>query len=229
MGLTNKQRVFIDEYLKDCNATQAALRAGYSEKGARVRGSELLANRNISEAIKERLDRRAMEADEVLSRLTQMASSDMGNYFQLIEEWTFYPLPSYDIIGQKEIEILDEDGKKTGEKKISYWVRHVTIDMDKIIDPKYSHLIKKFTDSPKNGLGVELYDAHAALVDLAKYHGLFVDRTDINVNAEVNNKSTIIIKGVDYRTIAANLAPRPIQDSDTPGEGEDTFNGTQMG
>jgi len=52
---------------------------------------------------------------------------------------------------------------------------------------------------------------------------------NININADVNNRSTIIIKGVDYRTIAANLAPRSIPDSDSPSEGENTFDGTQVG
>lgn len=50
---------------------------------------------------------------------------------------------------------------------------------------------------------------------------------DVNLNAKV--KSTVTIKGVDYRTIASNLAPGPIQDSDTPGEDQGSVNGTQVG
>lgn len=50
-----------------------------------------------------------------------------------------------------------------------------------------------------------------------------------NINVDVNNRGTINIKGVDYRHIAANLAPRSIPDSDSPSEGENTFDGTQMG
>lgn len=45
--LTPRQQRFVDEYLIDLNATQAAIRAGYSEKGATVRGSELLASRKV--------------------------------------------------------------------------------------------------------------------------------------------------------------------------------------
>ena len=52
-GLTDKQERFCQEYCVDMNATQAAIRAGYSEKGARVRGTELLAIRNITERVKE--------------------------------------------------------------------------------------------------------------------------------------------------------------------------------
>ena len=47
--LTAKQKRFCDEYLKDLNATQAAIRAGYSEKNARNIASENLAKPNIQE------------------------------------------------------------------------------------------------------------------------------------------------------------------------------------
>jgi len=49
--LTPKQAKFCTEYLKDLNATQAALRSGYSPKGANVTASQLLANPNIQAVI----------------------------------------------------------------------------------------------------------------------------------------------------------------------------------
>ena len=42
MGLSAKQQRFVDEYLVDLNATQAAIRAGYSEKTAGAQGFDLL-------------------------------------------------------------------------------------------------------------------------------------------------------------------------------------------
>ena len=48
MALTDKQLAFCVEYLVDYNATQAAIRAGYSEKTARKQASDLLAKRDIS-------------------------------------------------------------------------------------------------------------------------------------------------------------------------------------
>ena len=71
--LTPNQARFVKEYLIDLNATQAAIRAGYSPKGATVRGSELLANRKVSEALKMAQDERSAEleldAEWVLDRL----------------------------------------------------------------------------------------------------------------------------------------------------------------
>jgi phage terminase small subunit len=51
LDLTPKQQLFVDEYLKDRNATQAAIRAGYSPKSADVNGPRLLGNARISDAI----------------------------------------------------------------------------------------------------------------------------------------------------------------------------------
>lgn len=49
--LTTKQRMFVNEYLLDCNATQAAIRAGYSEKTANRIASENLSKPVIQLAI----------------------------------------------------------------------------------------------------------------------------------------------------------------------------------
>ena len=58
-NLTPKQQRFVEEYLIDLNATQSAIRAGYSEKTANEQGSRLLANVSISEAIAEAQNKRA--------------------------------------------------------------------------------------------------------------------------------------------------------------------------
>jgi phage terminase small subunit len=52
--LTPKQARFVDEYLKDLNATQAAIRSGYSERTAQEQSSRLLSNVIVQRAIQER-------------------------------------------------------------------------------------------------------------------------------------------------------------------------------
>jgi phage terminase small subunit len=72
--LNAKQQRFCDEYLIDLNATQAAIRAGYSEKNARNIASENLAKPNIKEYIDARMEEREKtliaDQDEVLKYLT---------------------------------------------------------------------------------------------------------------------------------------------------------------
>lgn len=74
--LTPKQERFVNEYMKDFNATQAATRAGYSEKTAGVQGSVLLKNPKVSEEVKKRINDIESEsvasATEVLEYFTRV-------------------------------------------------------------------------------------------------------------------------------------------------------------
>lgn len=74
--MTEKQKRFCDEYLIDLNATQAAIRAGYSPNGINKRVSRMMANDGIQEYIKKRLaekeDALIAKQDEVLQTLTRV-------------------------------------------------------------------------------------------------------------------------------------------------------------
>lgn len=76
MKLTNRQKRFCEEYLIDLNATQAAIRAGYSKKNANNIASENLAKPNIQKYLKERMDAKNNDLiasqDEVLQYLTRV-------------------------------------------------------------------------------------------------------------------------------------------------------------
>lgn len=77
MILTEKQRRFVEEYLIDLNATQAAIRAGYSPKTARDIGCENLTKPNIQAAIDramaERSRRTGINQDRVIRELAKVA------------------------------------------------------------------------------------------------------------------------------------------------------------
>lgn len=77
MGLNEKQQRFVDEYIVDLNATQAAIRAGYSPKTAQEQGSRLLCNVMVAEAIqkakKEREVRTQITSDDVVRRIDRVA------------------------------------------------------------------------------------------------------------------------------------------------------------
>lgn len=74
--LTAKQKQFCKEYLIDLNATQAAIRAGYSEKTARTIAAQNLAKLNITEYIKELMAKRSekveIDAEWVLEQAVDM-------------------------------------------------------------------------------------------------------------------------------------------------------------
>jgi phage terminase small subunit len=77
MALTKKQKLFCEEYLIDLNATQAAIRAGYSVNSAREIGSENLTKPDIrayiDKALAERSKRTGINADRVIQELAKIA------------------------------------------------------------------------------------------------------------------------------------------------------------
>lgn len=80
MALSAKQQVFVEEYLITWNASEAARRAGYSEKTAGAIGHENLTKPEIAEEIARRVSDKAMTADEVLIRLAEQARSEQSRY-----------------------------------------------------------------------------------------------------------------------------------------------------
>lgn len=79
--LTPKQAAFWEEYLVDLNATQAAIRAGYSEKTAYAQGQRLLKNVEIQKAIQDgmaaRSERTQVTQDWVIQKLTENVERSM--------------------------------------------------------------------------------------------------------------------------------------------------------
>ena len=80
LGLTEKQQRFVDEYLVDLNATQAAIRAGYSPHTANEQGAQLLAKPSVQHAVREarsaQQKRTAITADTVLMEIANIALAD---------------------------------------------------------------------------------------------------------------------------------------------------------
>lgn len=119
MGLSPKQRVFVEEYLKCWNAAEAARRAGYSVKTARKIGSENLTKPDISAAIDERLAELKLEADEVLVRLGAIARGTMRDFLTVNEAGQ----PDYDFSDAplgllKELKITTRKGEGWQEKSV---------------------------------------------------------------------------------------------------------------
>jgi phage terminase small subunit len=96
--LTPKQARFVEEYLKDLNATQASIRAGYSEKTANKQGPRLLENPAVCAAIDaakvDRSEQVAIDAMWVLRRLVEEATADLADLYdpetrelRPIEDW----------------------------------------------------------------------------------------------------------------------------------------------
>jgi phage terminase small subunit len=95
--LSEKQKQFCREYIIDLNGTQAAIRAGYKEIGAKVQASRLLTNANVQRQINELMEKRAdrtdIKADGVLKELGRIGYADVRQIFK--DDGTVKPITEW--------------------------------------------------------------------------------------------------------------------------------------
>ena len=167
MTLTDKQRSFCREYLVDLNATQAAIRAGYTKNAAKVTASKLLTKANVQLEIKKLMDERNtrtnITADDVIRQLARIAFMDIKDFV----EWG--------VEERNEIIDRDEDDNPIIEKVQSEFVR---LKAAQQIDGTLVQSIKM----TKYGMAVEFPDRMRAMEMLAKHTGVFDDRPNVNVD-----------------------------------------------
>ncbi len=116
MALTEKQKRFVAEYLVDLNATQAAIRAGYSEKTAGSVGNENLKKPEIREAlqkaIKDRESRTEITQDQVLGELRKVAFAKAADYTDATLKYS-NKLRALELLG-KHLGLFDGKGGQSG-------------------------------------------------------------------------------------------------------------------
>ena len=134
--LTAKQEMFCREYLIDLNGTQAAIRAGYAESGAKVEASRLLTNANVIEYIAElkapREQKLEINAEWVLNQAVKVHNMTLED-----KDHT-NALKSLDLIG-KHINIKAFDNKINVDQKTEH-THNIT---DTELSRKILHLLQK--------------------------------------------------------------------------------------
>jgi phage terminase small subunit len=151
--LSNKQKIFVCEYLKDFNGTQAAIRAGYSVRSACEIASENLRIPKIAKEIQRNIQERSMSADEVLLRLSDIAR---GNITDLMDVTT----------AGFSVELMKDQQVKPDAKLIKR-IRQKTITY---LAKSESQEDREVTDTE-----IELYSSLDALNTLAKVHKLLAE------------------------------------------------------
>lgn len=171
--LTNKQRVFVEEYLTCWNATEAARRAGYAgrEETLRVVGHENLTKPNISECVRKRISEKAMSADEVLLRLGEIARGSLQPFTRTRDDDIWPDLTTE--AAQAKFHLLKKikPKRRVGGKPGDEWV--------------------------ETEVEIEIHDPLKALELLGRNHKLFTDKTEltgkdgeaIEINSPVLNKA----------------------------------------
>lgn len=173
--LTPKQAKFVQEYLVDFNATQAAIRAGYSEKTAHSAGPRLLENVGVRAAIEAKGKRAVAKLDVTVERVVaELAKIGFSNLAD-VTDW-----------GVKEVAIgFDADGKRlraedVGDAAVVQYVDapFVTpINRDDL--PADVRAAVSEVALTKDGFKIKLHDKASALQQLGRYLGMFVDKTEL--------------------------------------------------
>lgn len=161
--LTNKQKLFVEEYLQSWNAADAARKAGYSQKTARMMGYENLTKPYIREYIEDRLSESAMSANEVLKRLSDMGRASLSPFIEITSDGFVY-----------------FDFSHPDSKNYIHLIK-------KIKSKRVRKLVGNGEDAElweNEWVEVELYDAKDALVQLGRHHKLFTDNVDMTSQGE---------------------------------------------
>lgn len=159
MALNAKQARFVEEYLIDLNATQAAIRAGYSENSAYSQAHDLLKKPEIETAIQEaqkrRSERTQVTQDMVVDELRKIGFSDIRK----VAAWGERPV----------LEDLHED-----DDLRTYPVELIASEN---IDDDTAAAVSEVSLTAQ-GVKVKMHDKRSALVDLGKHLGMFVQRVE---------------------------------------------------
>lgn len=162
--MTPKQEAFVREYLIDLNATQAAIRAGYSEATAAAAASRLLTDVKIATAVQQAKNARGARTeitqDRVLTELAKIGFSDMRKLLK----WTGN-LPKMDL----------DDDEASGDVEISVANFVQLFDSD-TLDDDIAACIAEVSQTREGVLKVKLHDKQAALVSIGRHLGMFNDK-----------------------------------------------------
>jgi phage terminase small subunit len=161
-GLTQKQAEFVRQYLIDLNATQAAIRAGYSSKTAEWIGPELLTKTHVTEEIQKQIKQRSARTeitqDMVVKELAKIGFADMSDFVTIDESGMVQANP-LDTLEEGKSRII----RKVREKRVI----KSTAEGDHVLDATYEF---------------ELCDKVKSLELLGKHLGMFTEKRDINLN-----------------------------------------------
>ncbi|RFD33856.1 terminase small subunit [Pseudomonas sp. GL93] len=170
MALTAKQQRFVDEYLIDLNATQAAIRAGYSKKTARQIADQNLSKLDIKAALEKRMQSRSARTeitqDMVLRELAKIGFSDIRKVIR----W-----------GETQVRMVDREDDAP-EDMVPYHGLAL-IDSTEVDDSTAAAIAE--VSQGRDGLKVKLHDKKGALVDIGRHLGMFTAPGHAELDAEL--------------------------------------------
>jgi len=177
-SLTDKQKAFCEEYIIDLNATQAAIRAGYSENSAMEQGYQLLQKTSVQNEIQRlkeaRSKRTQITSDRVLEELASVGYSKITDYLDVVEKDV--------VVGYKK----DASGQYDYEQPIVRTQKVVEIKETKEMDPDAIKAISEIKHG-KHGISLKLYDKLKALDNIGRHLGMWNDKLELETSKKLED------------------------------------------
>lgn len=194
--LTDKQDRFVEEYLVDLNATQAAIRAGYSEKTAKEMAHENLTKPHIRNAISEKRkalsEKTGVTAERVINELALVAFANMHDYMDIDEKGL--PVIDWATLTRKQAAAMSEvttEVTASGAQKTKFKL-HSKMNALDLLGKHFGLFITKFEHTGPDGGPMETtYVSEKELARLTAYLLLEADdRLPTNTDKTGNNGAT---------------------------------------
>lgn len=179
--MNDRQHKFCEEYLIDLNATQAAIRSGYSKNTARSTGYENLTKPYIKEYIRRRLGDYDLTSAEILKMMSDIAKSSLNDFVKIkkVRSTKIVKVPAYEIINDNKIKIL----------KISEYIARAKLTQ-KQISAKEAEILNLENEIVK----IEIDLRFDPKLKLDKYVEHMIDDIDLDIIALAKDKERGRIK-----------------------------------
>lgn len=178
MAINEKQKRFVDEYLIDLNATQAAIRAGYSAKTAEQIGHQLLKKTSVREHLSTRQNEIA-ESTEITPEMVvkELAKIGFANIRKAVK-WS-------PVLG-----MVEHDGNVILTNGVQL------VDSDELDDDTAAAVAE--VSQTAQGIKIKFHDKRAALVDIGRHLGMFTDK--VNLGGQEDNPLNVNVNAAPKLT-----------------------------
>lgn len=211
--LTPKQQRFVQEYLIDLNATQAATRAGYSAANADKIGHELLGKTRVAEAVEAAKAKLSAKAEitqgQILEEIDRLALSDTGDLFDLeAETLRMKPMKDWPLAARRAVSsvkirrypeklppVTEEQFQRLEDiasgKAYAFDISRALLPEDQAFMQKLVAALREVYWQQYEILEIKLWDKNAALEKAGKHRGMFGESLTITPGEGVTFTMTI--------------------------------------
>lgn len=185
-NITEKQKRFAEEYLKDLNASAAVIRSGYSSRNAKEIGCQLLKRENVQEYVQmlrnEQAQKAKIEVADIVRSFVNLATYDVNDYYH-----NTFTMIRYKPDDKKAIRVSRKYGNVLSEVEFEalpkrykqYYYKTQKLKEFSEMTKDQRAAIQGLKYDKYGNLVIQLSNKQQALDSLAKHLGMFIDKSEV--------------------------------------------------